>query len=134
MRALSTIALLTLAATLSAAPVPKELKVRSDGERMQGLWKVDADQSHWLFRGDKLFAGGTPTPDINGYSYGFSMKPEASPPEFEFTGNVNCAGIYKFVGEDLHVAYCAGAVRPTDFNAGPKKYICILKRVSEAKK
>ena len=72
MRLLSTIALLILVAALSAAPVPKELKVRPDAERIQGVWIVTQGQPgakgyRWTFEGEKLFAGGTP--DTKGIEY-----------------------------------------------------------------
>jgi uncharacterized protein (TIGR03067 family) len=126
--------LLAFGTCAPAAPVPKELKVRPDAERMQGLWKEGVTNSHWLFKGDKLFAGGTATPDTNGYGYSLTMNADVSPPEFNLGGTKSFAGIYKFVGDDLHVAYCAGAVRPTDFTPGPNKHIHVLKRISEVKK
>ncbi len=130
-------ALVAFATGAPAAPVPKELRVRPDAVRMEGLWK-EGQGSHWLFKGDKLFAGGTATPDMNGHTYGLTLKPEVSPPEFDLAGAneiSNFAGIYKFVGEDLHVAYVgAGAARPTDFTPGGNKHIHILKRVDGAKK
>ena len=132
MRALSTLAVLSLVAALPAAPVPKELRVRPDAERMSGLWKVDAGTSHWLFRGDKLYAG-TGTTEMNGYTYGFTMKPEASPAEFDLGGASQFAGIYKFVGDELHVAYNSGAVRPTDFTPGGNKILHVLKRPDPGK-
>ena len=129
------LAILAILATLAtAAPVPKELKQRPDAERMRGLWQADAGSSHWFFKGDKLFAGGNATPDVNGYTYTLNIKAEASPAEFDLGGASTFAGIYKFVGDDLHVAYSGGSVRPTDFTPGPNKHIHILKRVSEAKK
>ena len=130
-------AVLAQATGASAAPVPKELKVRSDAARMEGLWQEGVNGSHWLFRGDKLFAGGTATPAINGYTYGLTLKPDVSPPEFNLAGvngTGSFAGIYKFVGDDLHVAYSSGAVRPTDFTPGGNKILHILKRVGEGKK
>jgi uncharacterized protein (TIGR03067 family) len=128
-------ALLALAIGAPAAPVPKELKVRSDVERMQGLWKEEAGSSHWHFKGDKLYAGGNATPDAGGYAYSLTVKPEASPPEFDLGGAGAFAGIYKFVGDDLHVAYVgSGAARPTDFTPVGGKHIHILKRVDGAKK
>ncbi len=129
-------ALVAFATGAPAAPVPKELRVRPDAVRMEGLWK-EGQGSHWLFKGDKLFAGGTATPDINGHTYGLTLKPEVSPPEFDLAGvngGTSYSGIYKFVGDDLHVAYNTGAGRPTDFDAGGNKILHVLKRVGGGKK
>ncbi len=127
--------MLAFGASAVAAPVPKELKVRSDAERREGLWKVGATDAHWLFRGDKLFAGATATPDTNGHGYRLTVRPDAFPPQFDIGGTNSYAGIYKFVGDDLHVAYSAeGKARPVDFSPGGSSYIEILKRVPEGKK
>ena len=136
MTRLAIAALFAFAAGASAAPVPKELRVRPDAVRMEGLWK-EGIGSHWLFKGDKLFAGVTATPDVNGHTYGLTLKPEVSQPEFDLAGvngTGSFAGIYKFVGDDLHVAYNSGAVRPTDFTPGGNKILHVLKRVGEGKK
>ncbi len=130
---------IVLALTVSAqgAPVPKELKVRSDAARMEGLWQEEVSNSYWLFRGDKLFAGTTATPDVNEYAYGLTLKPDVYPPEFdlaEVNSTSRFAGIYKFVGDDLHVAYNAGAARSTDFTPGGNKTLYVLKRVGGGKK
>lgn len=92
--------LLTLPMAL-AAPVPKEVKRPPDAARMEGLWQDGEGRSYWLFRGDKLFVGTTATPDVNGYTYGLTLKPDVSPPEFdtaEVNGTYHFEGIYKFVG------------------------------------
>jgi len=134
MNRLALTALLAFGMGASAAPVPKELKVRPDAERMRGLWRVDNGGSYWLFKGDNLFAGGTATPDVHGHTYSLTVKPETSPPGFNLGGASTFAGIYKFVGDDLHVAYCGGNTRPTDFTPGPYTHIHILKRVDGVKK
>ena len=129
--------LLALTISAQAAPVPKELRVRSDAAQMEGLWQEGAGHSYWLFRGDKLFAGSTAMPDVDGYTYGFTLKPDVSPPEFDLAGvngGTGYAAIYKFVGDDLHVAYNTGAVRPTDFAPGGNKMLHVLKRPGAGKK
>lgn len=128
--------LLTLPMAL-AAPVPKEVKRPPDAARMEGLWQDGEGRSYWLFRGDKLFVGTTATPDVNGYTYGLTLKPDVSPPEFdtaEVNGTYHFEGIYKFVGGDLHVAYNTGTVRPTDFTPGGNKHLHIFQRVGAGKK
>ena len=118
--------------TALAAPVPKELKKKPDAERMQGLWKVDSETSYWLFQGHKLFAGGTDTPDKNGHTYEIAVRTESAPGEFDLTGGSEFAGICRFVGDDLHVAYSPGKGRPANFTTASNKHV--LKRVPERKK
>ncbi len=134
MNRLALFALLALGAVATAAPVPKELKVPPDVERMRGAWKVDGGGSYWVFKGEQLFAGGTPTPQENGYNYRIALRPGRNGGEFDLTGGSTFAGIYKFVGDDLIVCYSAGTVRPTDFDQTPNKHIHVLKRLPEGKK
>ena len=121
MRILACIALLCLVASLRGAPVPKELKVPSDAEKLQGVWIVVKGEPgskgyRWTFEGEKLFAGGTA--DTKGIEYGFVIQPDASPREMDFGGNgrLSYRGIYKFVGDELHIVY-HGSDRPTEFSA-----------------
>jgi len=128
------LSLFAFGAVAMSAPVPKELKVQPDVERMRGAWKVDNGGSYWVFQGEKLFAGGTATPQENGYNYAIALRPGRNGGEFDLTGGSTFAGIYKFVGDDLIVCYAGGTVRPTDFDQGPNRHIHILKRLPEGKK
>ena len=138
MRLLSTIALLILVAALSAAPVPKELKVRPDAERIQGVWIVTQGQPgakgyRWTFEGEKLFAGGTP--DTKGIEYTYTLRSGSPLTEFDILrdGRISHYGVYKFVGDELHLAYHSNE-RPTDFTEGGGRHLHILRRFAEVKK
>ncbi len=127
-----------------AAPVPKELKTRPDAERMQGVWDFetydDGGRTHkgtrWYFEKDKMYSGGTDTADDKGWENGIVLRPEANPPEMDivYTTGPVCQGVYKFVGEELHIAYVHGAVRPTDFASAPGKDVMVMKRGPDVKK
>jgi len=132
-RVLFTIAM--IAAPLVAAPVPKELKQKPDSERILGVWIVENGGTRWYFVGDKLFAGGTNTTDNKGIEYGIALRTNGAMREMDLSerGKVSHSYIFKFVDDDIHIAYYSGDRRPTDFaEAGINKDV--LKRVSEAKK
>lgn len=138
MRTFTAIALLMLAGPLPAAPVPKELKAPADGERMRGVWLVvvgepGAKGYRWTFEGEKLFAGGTA--DTKGLEYGFVIRPGESPCELDISrsGQPAYRGIYKFVGDELHVAYHSNA-RPADYSATGGCHVHVMRRLGEANK
>ncbi len=129
--------LLALTVSAEAAPVPKELKRRSDRERMQGVWADEDVGTRWYIVGEKLFAGGADTAKKKGVEFGLALRPDSPLGDFDLSqfGNTCCVGIYKFVGDDLHVAYHGGGQpRPANFEPGDGKSLFILKRVPEAKK
>jgi len=123
------------AGSVSAAPVPKELKQKSDIERIQGVWAVEGGGTRWYFAGEKLFAGGTNTTDAKGQEYGIAVRANGAVREMDvwMQGRLTHSCIYKFVEDDIHIAYVGGERRPTDFaQAGSTKHV--LKRIVEAKK
>jgi uncharacterized protein (TIGR03067 family) len=136
---LSAIALLLLGSALPAAPVPKELKEPPDSERLQGVWVVvqgeaGARSYRWTFEGQKLFAGGTA--DAKGIEYGFVIRSGVTPRELDISrdGRAAYVGIYKFVGDELHIAYHSSA-RPPEFSGGVGgRHLHVLRRLAEAKK
>ncbi len=134
--------MLALGVSAGAAPVPKELK-RPDIERFQGDWTCENfDRGgrnniglRFAFKGDTtriVRRGATDEDEIER----FVLRPEKRPAEIDFlTPRVdNCSGIYKFVGDELHIAFYDAALRPTDFASVPDKYVLVLKRVPEGKK
>ena len=135
---------LVLGASLAAAPVPKELKLRPDAERICGVWTYEfymngeakGGGGRWYFTREKLYSGGTNTTDALGTEYGIVLRPELSPGQMDIAqnGNIVCSGIYKFEGEDLFIAYVHTGERPKDFNTAAGRSILKLKRASEAKK
>ncbi len=128
------------ASSALAAPVPKELKHRPDAQRMQGLWiahNPDGSQAgRWYFTDEKLFAGGSDTTDNKGHEYAITLRAGAEFTEIDIanSGGLAFTGVYKFVGEELHVAYRSGADRAKAFNAGGGANVHILKRLPEGKK
>ena len=138
MRTISAIVLLTSVAALQAAPVPKELKAPTDSERLKGVWVVvQGDTStkgyRWTFEGEKLFAGGTA--DAKGIEYGFVIRSGVTPCELDISrdGHAAYVGLYKFVGDELHVAYHSSA-RPPEFSATGGCHVHVLRRLAEVKK
>ena len=121
------------AASVSAAPVPKELKHKSDAERIQGVWAVEGGGTRWYFAGEKLFAGGTNTTDHKGMEYGIVLGTDEAIREIDLSraGEITHRGIFKFVDGDIHVAYLAGDQRPADFEHEIRH---VLKRIPEEKK
>ncbi len=118
-----------------AAPVPKELRISTDAERIQGLWKDETGAGgHWKIHGTKMSAGSIPTPDAAGNPYGFVLRTAASPGEFDLSGAGTFVGIYRFVGDDLQVAYNPGPNRPKNFDEVPGNHVHLMKRVPEAGK
>ncbi len=144
LRALAMLAMAT--AYAGAAPVPKELKKATDAERIQGVWSfVGYDNggpqntgARWFFDKNKLYVGGLNTVDNKGSPFDFVLraKPEASQTEIDFDCEPRnrWRGIYKFVGEELHVAYVMDADRPKDFSSAHGKFIMVMKRVPKPKK
>ena len=142
---LRTIALL-LAFTPSAlaAPVPKELKKPSDTERIQGAWVYDSydDGGERIARSRRwVFTGGCMQDQTadgkGGMYYSVALRPNKSAAEMDMTFSEVFLGglyIYRFEGEELYVAVCPGAARPTDFSSSPGKSVYVLKRIPEAKK
>ncbi len=120
------------AASVAAAPVPKELKHKSDAERIRGAWVVEGGGTRWYFAGEKLFAGGANTTDNKGMEYGVVLRTDGAIREIDLSrGEITHRGIYKFVDDDIHIAYLAGDQRPADFEHGTRH---VLKRVAEVKK
>ena len=121
------------AVSVSAAPVPKELKQNTDAERIQGLWVVENNVTRWYFAGEKLFAGGSNTTDNKGQEYGFVLRTDGVIHEMDLSmqGILSHSCIYKFVDDDIHIAYLASDKRPADFEHGTRH---VLKRVREEKK
>ena len=133
--------------TALAAPVPKELKKKPDAERILGVWAYDSSDlngakgagGRWYFNGDKLYSGGSNTTDARGSEYGVSLRSDQSPTHLDISMNNAplCVGIYKFVGDDLHLAYVSSsskAERPKNFDSADGKTVMSFKRVPEPKK
>ena len=145
MRSLAILALV-VGCSVSAAPVPKEVKRQTDSERIQGVWSfAEYDNggpqntgARWLFDKNKLYIGGLNTTDSKGSLFEFVLreKPGALGSEIDFDcGRSNTwRGICKFVGEELHIAYVMDADRPLDFSSVHGKFIMVMKRVPEPKK
>lgn len=138
MRSFALACVLALLPGLRAAPVPKELKTKSDAERLQGVWLVTVGEPgakgyRWTFEGEKLFAGGNA--DTKGLEYGLALRINNSVREFDISrdGRISHVGIYKFVGDELHVAY-HNHERPTVFStAAGKNHIHVMKPLLESK-
>ena len=132
-----TLLILTLAVGSSAlaAPVPKELKIQYDAQRIEGLWKEETG-TRWYFDGEKLFAGGTDTAENKGHEYNVVLRSDRAMREFDLgnMGTVQFSGIYEFLDGELRFTYRSGNDRPRDFTAAPGKYSHGLKRFSGSDK
>ena len=126
-RILALSVLLTLSAEVPAAPVPKELKQKSNVERMQGVWMADGTAPlRWYFDGETLYVGGTNTTDNKGMDYALTSRSG----ELDFGGGnrFQYYGIFKFEGDALRLAYHGGE-RPKDFTPRPGEFHHVLKRL-----
>jgi hypothetical protein len=87
----------------------------------------------WTFEGEKLFAGGNA--DTKGIEYSFTLRSGSPYAELDIVrdGRISHLGVYKFVGDEIHVAYHSN-VRPTDFSDGGGRHIHVLRRLAEVKK
>ncbi len=127
---------LAVGSSAMAAPVPKELKNQNDAGRIQGLWKLEiGGGGYWKISGDKMAAGGNATPEeANGYQYSFALRTAPTPGEFDLGGGATFVGIYRFVGDDLEVAYNSGPNRPKNFSTIPGNNVHKMKRIPEGDK
>ncbi len=136
--------MLTFGVTAVAAPVPKELKRQTDMERIQGVWAFAGYDNggpqntgaRWLFDKSDLHIGGLNTTDNRGTRFEFVLRAmsEGSQIDFDCGPRNTWRGIYKFAGEELHIAYVMDADRPKDFSSIHGKFIMLMKRVPEGKK
>ena len=80
-----------------------------------------------------FFAGGTASD--KGIEYRFAIRPAEAPHEMDLRrdGHLSHIGLYKFVGDELHVSY-HGHTRPTKFTDAGGAHLHILKRLGEEKK
>ena len=118
----------------AAAPVPKEVKLRPDVERLRGVWK-EASGTRWFFDGEKLYAGGQDTTVNKGIEYDIPLRPNLVPPEFDLVvkGTIQFRGIYKFADGELRIAYSNNQTRPKDVEQA-SAFRHTLKRDGEEKK
>ena len=124
------------AVSVSAAPVPKELKRPTEIERMQGVWKEEKGM-RWFFDGEKLHVGGTDTTGNKGKSYALTLRPGGEVGEIDFGGGQEFQyyAIYQLLGDELRLAYFgSGGKRPNDFTARPGEFHHVLKRLAEGEK
>ena len=142
---LRTVAIVLMCAiSAGAAPVPKELKRQADAERIQGVWAFAGYDNggpqntgaRWFFDKNNLYIGGSDTADNRGTRFDFVLRaePEGSQIDFDCGPRNIWRGLYKFVGEELHVAYVMDADRPKNFSSIHGKFIMVMKRVTEGKK
>ena len=130
-------ALLLVGATVSAAPVPKEIAKRPDAEIFVGAWDTVVSEAggqphskaRWTFDA-ALKMVSTP---IGGGAGGGSewvikLDPAKTPKEIDIGGY---KGIYEFVGADIKVVYTLNGPRPTDCESTAGKYYSLLRRVEK---
>lgn len=142
-----TLALLLLAATALAAPVPKVVAKKTDAELLEGRWecvtldggqgpKADKESAMYWFtvRDGKLTTG---YGDGKGYdAVTFKLAPDQSPKQIDITsGGVVLPCIYKL--DDDTLTWCHPQdkqPRPTEFKGGNGHYCFVFKRVPDEKK
>lgn len=132
--------ILLLAAPALAAPVPKELKHRSDAERYVGTWETVISESggqpyskaRWTFD-EKLMMTSNPLPGgVGGPSiWIIKIDPKQTPNTIDIG---SYPGIYEIDGDDIKIAYTTGGPRPTEVKSGNSVYYTVLRRVPESKK
>ena len=131
------LALLLLATSLSAAPVPKELK-RGDEQRILGTWDMvqhsmggapAAPQAvKWrLERDGKAFIM---NPGDTAIAY--KLHKDTTPKGFDWNWPTSShPGLYELSGDTLKVVITCGnsVTRPTELKPGPDVIYCEFKRV-----
>lgn len=134
------VALLVLAASVSAAPVPKGLKATHppDPERFVGTWDVvrtelngEALGTHaklWTIDADLKMKSHHPSGQVLNWT--LKLDPAKSPKEID-VGTYK--GVYEFDGEEVRIGYTIGGDRPTTFDAKPDLYLEVLRRVPAEK-
>ena len=132
--------ILLFAAPTLAAPVPKELKYRSDAACYVGTWDTVVSESNgkpyskarWTFD-DKLKMTSNPLPGgVGGTSiWIIKIDPKQTPKTIDIG---SYPGIYEIDGDDIKIAYTLGGPRPTEVKSGNGVYYSVLRRVPESKK
>ena len=132
-------ALLMFASSVSAAPVPKEVR---RAEVFEGTWKVVAlnndeeygnGQSHWTIdaNGALQLHDGTTFSQEAPSNIRIAFDPKTKSVDYTQTSDGrNYPGIYQLSGDTLKMCYrLTGDLRPTTVVAGPDLNLWILKRV-----
>ena len=127
--------LLAFAATVSAAPVPKEVKKkRPDAEVFVGVWEIVTSEQDgqpkakatWTFEEDLTMWSKPPGATDKGTKWAIKIDPEKTPREINIS---SYAGIYEFDGDDIRVLFAYSSTRPTSFDEKQKAHYVLLRRM-----
>jgi len=134
-----TFVLLMFASSVSAAPVPKEVR---NAEKFEGTWRVvglnnDMEygngEAHWTIDadGNLHLHNGVALDRASVSTIRIAFDPKVKSVDYTQTHDGrNYPGIYQLTGDTLKMCYrLTGDVRPTTVAAGPDLNLWILKRV-----
>jgi len=137
MRTLALILLASLPAL--AAPVPKEVKNKTDAERFVGTWETVVSEASekpyskalWTLD-ESLKMVSNPLPGNAGgrSEWVINIDPKAVPKTIDIG---SYQGVYEFDGPDIRIAYNIGGSRPASAVSKGSQYFCLLRRVPEKK-
>ncbi len=131
------VALLLIATSAIAAPVPKQLKgKRPDPEVFVGAWETTVSEQNgrgmakavWTFDPDLTMWSKPPGGDGKGTKWAIKIDPDQSPKHITIG---TYPGIYEFDGDDIRVIFNYGGARPTGFDAQANGHYVVLRRVKE---
>lgn len=102
--------LFLLAAPLSAAPVPKEMKAKRDADRLVGRWKPADGKNTWYeFRADGTMKTWNEPNEASAVPYRWTIDPTTTPKRMTWanggTGMVEWEAVYELDGNDLRMTY-----------------------------
>jgi len=144
MNRLSALALILIATTLVAAPVPKEVK---NEQKFEGTWQLESviafgrpvnfggGNQHWTLDAEgNLKSHNGPVPPENAKAYiQLVIDPKMKTLDYKYTqqGNPSYPGMYEMTGDTLKISCNLKGtnVRPAGVEAGPDVYLWTLKRV-----
>lgn len=129
------LAIVFLAGLALAAPVPKELKKKSDVDLIVGTWKPAQGRTEWFeFTADGgMKAWNTGGSAANGAPYTWSLDPTATPKRMTWysAGQTKPSWecVYELDGDTLRISYVsAGNKLPDQVNQGNGAHFCDLHR------
>ena len=133
-----TVALLFIAVTAVAAPVPKVKSKKPDAEVFVGRWEAVNPgkegemygKATWTIDDRLGLKIAYPEEDGRHTEWQIKLDPEKSPKEIDVGG---FKGIYEFDGDDIRIADTSGE-RPTSFDPKPGVSFHVLRRLPEKDK
>lgn len=115
--------LLLAVGSLSAAPIPKELKKADDKTALVGRWKPADSSAQWYeFKADGTMKTWNAPNEGSAVPYLWTIDPTATPKRMTWangrSGKVEWEAVYELDGNDLRMTYAHTPKVPTGIGAG----------------